>query len=402
MIKLENTSFDCCIKCTVCTVYCPVARASASYPGPKYSGPDAERLRIKTPFLADQSLAYCNNCKRCETVCPSDVRITDFIYQAKSSRLTQKHRIRDFLLTRTDLTGQIATRVHALANRIMQMPATRLVLSVIFGISRKADFPRFDRSTFARSLHRQVTYQQTFPETVLYFHGCYVNYYDHALGNDVVFVLNALGIGVIAPPQKCCGVPLIASGNLKKVKKNGHYIVTKLLNAAGAGGRTIIFSSSSCILTVKHDYPGILQIDNSSVYHQLEFITAFIHKRFRQKGLPEMAGVNLTAAYHAPCHLERTGGVIHTVSALKSIPGLRLVLLHSECCGIAGTYGFKKEFNGIATDIGQGLFDQINNVKPDIVITDCETCKMQIQTHTPYPVMHPVSVIAMALRTASV
>ena len=78
MINLENISFDHCIKCTVCTAYCPVARATHLYPGPKQSGPDTERLRIKNPNLLDESLKYCNNCKRCEIACPSDVKIADF------------------------------------------------------------------------------------------------------------------------------------------------------------------------------------------------------------------------------------------------------------------------------------------------------------------------------------
>ena len=52
--KFENTSFDHCLKCTICTAYCPVARATPAYPGPKQSGPDAERLRIKNPDLVDE------------------------------------------------------------------------------------------------------------------------------------------------------------------------------------------------------------------------------------------------------------------------------------------------------------------------------------------------------------
>ncbi|TFH43778.1 MAG: 4Fe-4S dicluster domain-containing protein, partial [Chrysiogenales bacterium] len=75
MIRLENISFDQCIKCTVCTIYCPVARVTHLFPGPKQSGPDTERLRIKDPELVDASLKYCSNCKRCETACPSGVQI---------------------------------------------------------------------------------------------------------------------------------------------------------------------------------------------------------------------------------------------------------------------------------------------------------------------------------------
>ncbi|MGB5804522.1 MAG: 4Fe-4S dicluster domain-containing protein, partial [Vibrio anguillarum] len=79
----KNTSFDQCIKCTVCTVYCPVAKANPLYPGPKQCGPDGERLRIKSAEYYDDLLKLCTNCKRCETACPSGVKIGDIIAVAR-------------------------------------------------------------------------------------------------------------------------------------------------------------------------------------------------------------------------------------------------------------------------------------------------------------------------------
>lgn len=79
----QNTTFDQCIKCTVCTVYCPVAKANPNYPGPKQCGPDGERLRIKSAEYYDDALKLCTNCKRCETACPSGVKIGDMIAVAR-------------------------------------------------------------------------------------------------------------------------------------------------------------------------------------------------------------------------------------------------------------------------------------------------------------------------------
>ena len=53
LLDHANQTFDQCIKCTVCTAYCPVAKANPAYPGPKQAGPDGERLRIKSPELFD-------------------------------------------------------------------------------------------------------------------------------------------------------------------------------------------------------------------------------------------------------------------------------------------------------------------------------------------------------------
>ncbi len=46
-MSIQDASFESCIKCTVCTTYCPVAKVNPLYPGPKQAGPDGERLRLK-------------------------------------------------------------------------------------------------------------------------------------------------------------------------------------------------------------------------------------------------------------------------------------------------------------------------------------------------------------------
>jgi glycerol-3-phosphate dehydrogenase subunit C len=74
-----------------------------------------------------------------------------------------------------------------------------------------------------------------------------------------------------------------------------------------------------------------------------------------------------------------------------------LIPLEQNCCGIAGTYGFKKENYETSMAIGEKLFEQIRKANPDIVATDCETCRWQIEMGTDYPVLHPVSLFAQAL-----
>ena len=61
------------------------------------------------------------------------------------------------------------------------------------------------------------------------------------------------------------------------------------------------------------------------------------------------------------------------------IPGVELVSLPSQCCGLAGTYGFKRENYKASQEIGRPLFEAIVSSGADIVATDCETCKWQIE-----------------------
>ncbi|VTM89860.1 Anaerobic glycerol-3-phosphate dehydrogenase subunit C [Raoultella ornithinolytica] len=87
---MNDTRFESCIKCTVCTTSCPVSRVNPRYPGPKQAGPDGERLRLKDGALYDEALKYCINCKRCEVACPSDVKIGDIIQRARAQYSQQK------------------------------------------------------------------------------------------------------------------------------------------------------------------------------------------------------------------------------------------------------------------------------------------------------------------------
>lgn len=72
-------------------------------------------------------------------------------------------------------------------------------------------------------------------------------------------------------------------------------------------------------------------------------------------------------------------------------------MLDSQCCGIAGTYGFKKENYPTSQSIGAPLFRQIEESGADIVVTDCETCKWQIEMSTSKRCEHPITLLAQAL-----
>ena len=109
MTETSEFNFEQCIKCTVCTVYCPVAAVNPLYPGPKQAGPDGERLRLKRPEFFDESLKWCLNCKRCEVACPSNVRIGDIIQAARIKHSKKKPGLREYILANTDFMGTMAS-----------------------------------------------------------------------------------------------------------------------------------------------------------------------------------------------------------------------------------------------------------------------------------------------------
>ena len=95
--------------------------------------------------------------------------------------------------------------------------------------------------------------------------------------------------------------------------------------------------------------------------------------------------------------MEKLGWSYYSIELLKLIPNIELKVLDSQCCGIAGTYGFKKENYKTSQDIGESLFNQIEAEDYDYIVTDCETCKWQIEMSTTKPCEHPISILAEAL-----
>ena len=392
-------NFEECMKCTICTAYCPVVPVNPRYPGPKQAGPDGERLRLKDPYFFNQALKYCLNCKRCEVVCPSGVDVADIIQSARIKYSKEKPKLRDWMLANTDFMGHLARPFAPIVNGVTGLGVSKAVLDATLAIDKHRTFPKYSGRSFEGWLKRRSKEQAKFDKQVAYYHGCYVNYNNPQLGRDFVKVMNALGYGVqLLDHEKCCGVALIANGMSQKAAKNAVHNVASLQKAVDAGLK-VLTTSSTCTMTIREEYPALLQVDNSGVRDSILLATRFIWQLIEsgQAQLRFKKDYHARIAYHIPCHLEKLGWGIFSAELMKMIPGVEFTLLDSNCCGISGTYGFKKENYEASQAIGKPLFDQIKSVNPDFVACDCETCKWQLEMSTDYAVKNPISILAEAL-----
>lgn len=401
MTENSVNNFEQCIKCTVCTVYCPVAAVNPLYPGPKQSGPDGERLRLKRPEFYDEALKYCLNCKRCEVACPSNVRIGDIIQSARIKFSKKKPGLREFALANTDLVGSISTTMAPVVNATVGLKPVKAAMDAVLKIDHRRTFPKYSQGTFEGWMKKQREVQAAFPKQVSFFHGCYVNYNNPALGKDFVKVMNALGIGVqLLEKEKCCGVALISNGFINQAKRQAKVNVASIRKAAGEQGMPVLATSSTCTFTLRDEYPHLLGIDNADVRDSIELATRYVY-RLLQSGEAKLRfredAPKIRVAYHTPCHMEKLGWSYYSIELLKMIPSVELTVLDSQCCGIAGTYGFKKENYETSQAIGESLFRKIEASGCDLVATDCETCKWQIEMSTSKKVEHPLSILASAI-----
>ena len=389
-------NFQDCLKCNICAEVCPMMEANPLYPGPKQAGPDELRYRIKDSAFFDNALKYCLNCKRCEVACPSGVKVGDIVARAKIKYGHSQHKMRDLMLSSTDLVGGMATTFAPIVNLALSLDITKKVLDSTIGVSAHASMPKYASKRFEQWFKTVKASQESYSRFVEYFHGCYVNYNYPQLGRDFVTLMNACGYGVhILEKQKCCGVALIANGFASQATSAAKANLASIRKAS----QPVLTTSSSCTLTIKEEYSTILDQDTSDIQSKVQMAVKWLYDRI-DRGEVRLAfrkDFKMKAAYHTPCHLQKLGNQIYSIALLKMIPGLDLKVLEQKCCGISGTFGFKKENYAISQKIGSQLYESIYAANPEVVITDCETCKWQIEGACGIPVFNPISILVQAL-----
>ncbi len=398
-----EVSLDLCIKCNICVSYCPVAEATDLFPGPKYAGPQAQRFRMAGQPAPDLSVDYCSGCRVCNEVCPNDVNIMEMNARARAALVAEKGiPLRNRLLGRNELLGKVGSRAPRLANFALHNPVSRVAVDALFGIAKEAPLPRWSTTgTFVDWWEKHYPHRLISDKKVVYFHGCATMYYEPFIGKAAVAVLEHMGYEVIVPPQNCCGLPMLSNGEFKAAGKLYDNNLRKL-GPLAAEGYDIVGTSTSCTLTLKEEAPHLLDRHSETTQaltHAVWDIFEWI--RDHEDELPrDFIQMEMVIPYHPPCQYRAHRVGRPSMDVLALIPGVEVHESHARCCGIAGTYGYKKEKYDIAMKVGQELFSFIleeeEHHHTEFNACDSETCRWQIEHGTGQESRHPIEILAAA------
>jgi glycerol-3-phosphate dehydrogenase subunit C len=408
---------DVCIRCATCMAVCPVSRVTPKFPGPKQAGPGAERFRRPGDPSVDDWIDLCIGCHLCDMVCSSGVNISELNLMAKSKYLDEKGRpFRDWLLTHSYLYGWLGSLLSPLANILLRNSMIKWVGEAILRIDRRRKLPEYESSTFRQwfKKHQSQGNPPSPPfskggrggfgphrndrKKIAYFYGCYTNTNEVDVGKATIQVLEANGYDVTLPPQKCCGIPMLGNGDFRGAEKMARYNIPSLLKTIHSGS-DIVFSSTSCGHMIKHEYSHLLSIPGADdvARHIFDLFEFLRNLKESNSFNAHFKGLSIKAAYFAPCHLRALGIGLPAFEILRLIPGLQIDNIEADCCGMGGTFGFKKEKYEISQEIGRDLAEAVGRLKPDIILTDCEGCRMQIRHLTGLRVLHPIQILRDAL-----
>ena len=70
--------------------------------------------------------------------------------------------------------------------------------------------------------------------------------------------------------------------------------------------------------------------------------------------------------------------------------------LDAGCCGMAGTFGMRAGTFDLSMETGRPLFERVAEAAPELLISECSTCRMQLAQATGLRTAHPAELLARA------
>ena len=425
-----------CSKCTTVTTstrMCPVykfTRDEAAAPKAKanilrslISGAITEKEAFARGVF--HVLSRCINCGSCHNECPSEVNIPGMVIAAKAA-FTEKFgtRLTDEILTSLEPGAKYLGKFTHIISPLLNRSLTRYMGEKFMGISAKRTMmPMAPESlkiilesskTAAEKTQRNAGNESKSKKNIpalynnfhgspisnkpriLFFTGCYAGYIRPDIGLACIKILSAMGMPFIVPFQHCCGLPMFSKGMLSKaestIKKNlnqWEHLIHQV--------DYIVVTCSSCGLALKNEWSSLVKSPcTREIAAKTIHISQFILEN--QAHLPMEQDMGLKLAYHAPCHLKVQDHADCSIKLLSVIPGISVDAQPSHCCGMAGTWGMMAKNYNLSKKMGTDLASRVDVSPGTIVVTDCPTCTMQLESFSKKSVCHPVEIVARSLR----
>jgi Fe-S oxidoreductase len=331
----------------------------------------------------------CFLCDLCaETKCPYlpphpwAVDFPHLMLRAKAYRFqNQDTRWRDRIITSTDPIFDLlgTPGIAQLANAAAGSATLRKLGDRMVGIHPDAPLPPFHAKPLTRRVDEQIGRDLTATATdrttgkVAIYVTCYGDHNEPQVVEDLIAVLNHNDIPVrVLKDAKCCGMPKLELGDLKKVETLKDANLPVFLEAI-ADGYDIIAPIPSCVLMYKQELPLMFPGDADVARVQARFFDPFEYLMLRHKAghvRTDFARSLGKVAYHVACHQRVQNFGMKTREFLQLIPDTEVSAIE-RCSGHDGTYAVKSETYDKAMKIVKPVVNRVRQAEAETFGSDC-------------------------------
>ncbi|MGN6663065.1 MAG: FAD-binding and (Fe-S)-binding domain-containing protein [Solirubrobacterales bacterium] len=347
-----------------------------------------------------EALDLCLSCKGCKGDCP--VKVDMATYKAEFLSHHYERRLRPLPAYTMGLImfhARVASRMPRLANFLTHAPGISRLVKRAGGLSPARELPRFAPETFREWFERRGAVNPQGNPVVL-FPDTFNNFLHPETMKAACEVIEDAGFRVVVPERElCCGRPLYDYGMLDTAKLFWRRMLDTLAPHIREG-LPVVGIEPSCVASFRDELPGLMPHDEDAKRLSLQTLTLAELLQLHAKDW-QAPRLNAKALVHGHCHQEAVMGMEAEKDLYERL-GLDFEVLDSGCCGLAGSFGFEKEHDGISREIGeQRLMPMVREAPEEaILIADGFSCKTQIEQMTDRRAMHTAQVIKLAMEQA--
>ncbi|MEM7002488.1 MAG: heterodisulfide reductase-related iron-sulfur binding cluster [Pseudomonadota bacterium] len=331
----------------------------------------------------------CFMCDLCaETKCPYlpphewAVDFPHLMLRAKAYKFKEQDtKWRDRLITSTDPIFDAISNpgIAGIANAAANSKTLRKIGDNMVGIHPEAPLPHFESTPLTRRINPEhgdtesIKPSHTTTGKVAIYTTCYGDHNEPQVVEDLIAVLTHNGVAVkLLTDAKCCGMPKLELGDLKKVAQLKDANLPTFLTAIEEG-YDIIAPIPSCVLMYKQELPLMFPDDADVARIKAAFFDPFEYLMLRQKeNLIDTSFKHSLGkvAYHVACHQRVQSFGMKTREFLQLIPDTEVTAIE-RCSGHDGTYAVKSETYEKAMKIARPVVRRVTEAEPDTFGSDC-------------------------------
>ena len=403
--------FDVCHGCRRCVSLCD------SFPTLFDLIDESDTFEVDGVDKADYGkvVDQCFLCDLCaETKCPYlpphewALDFPHLMLRAKAQKFEKNDtKWRDRIITSTDpIFDAISTPgVAQLANAAAGSKTLRKAGEALFGLHQDAPLPHFSAKALTKQLPPLIGDELPATSTdrtqgkVAIYVTCYGDHNEPQMVEDLIAVLKHNNVPVkVLQDAKCCGMPKLELGDLKKVEKMKDANIPVFTQAI-AEGYDIIAPIPSCVLMYKQELPLMFPDDDDIAEVKAHFFDPFEYLMLRHKdSLIDTAFKQPLGkvAYHVACHQRVQNFGMKTREFLELIPDTEVTAIE-RCSGHDGTYAVKAETYAKAKKIARPVVKRVKDSQADTFGSDCPMAGRLIADGVEEgDAQHPISMVRKA------
>ncbi|WP_135825062.1 LUD domain-containing protein [Halorussus ruber] len=417
--QLRETLY--CIRCSACANSCANFQhvGGHAFGGETYSGGIATGWEAGVHGLdsAAEFNDFCTGCTRCVNQCPVEIDIP-WINTVVRDRLNRGESNKfDFLvdgLTPDEETesggldlqkrlfgnfptlARLGSATAPVSNWVARAPGTRALAERALGVDSRRDLPEFQRESLREwfAARGGTTVRDADREAVLY-PDPYTDYVAVERGKAAVRTLEALGVSVRIPDLPASGRAPLSQGMISTAESRAEAVADALAPHLDAD-RDVVVIEPSDLAMFRADYRKLLPEEAASriadrSYELFEYLYGLLENGADADTLRASDGERV--AYHSHCQQRTLGLEEYTTEVLGEL-GYDVVSSDAECCGMAGSFGYKREYYELSMDVGTDLRDQFAD--EERVVASGTSCCEQLAALRDETVGHPIRRIAPA------